>query len=190
MQLDYVLGEVFADRWDAVEGPAKMNAARQQATDALGKYKEGLEAGNAAWAAAVTAHPSMTKNMTKDRYVAIMKAGHYDAAFEVGKQMFETGKAERDADMLMAVVSPYFDLKNQPEKMDADTIRAAAGEFFKLNDPSEPGPHLLMAQTHFILGEIEQGQAAAAKAVELAPEKMKERYQKHLGDFEAAAKKQ
>jgi thiol-disulfide isomerase/thioredoxin len=67
-------------------------------------------------------------------------------------------------------------------------IVKAAEANFELSDQSEAGPHVNLARAYFIAGQTEKGQAAAKRALELAPEASRDRMAAWLKQVEEDAK--
>jgi thiol-disulfide isomerase/thioredoxin len=187
--LDMVLDEVTAGRWDVATGTERVKNASKTLRESLAKYREGVEAGDAAWKDAAAKFPMMARTMGDDRYGAVLKAGHFAHGYALGRSLLEEGKAHDDPSMITSVVTPMLDTDNPLSVIDEDLAREAGQAAFERSDPTRPGPHMALAQVHFLLGEMDKGRAACAKAVELAPENLRERYTEWGKELEAKARK-
>lgn len=186
--LDMVLDEVTRGVWDIAKGPDRIKAARKDVTDSLAKYSDGLDAGDAAWKAAEAKHPFLARTMKDDRYAAVIKAGHYKAGYALGRALMEEGKAHHDPFMISSVLTPMLNDEQPPAEIDESLALEAGRAAFEMSDPASPGTHIKMAQVHFLLGDIEKGKAACAKAVEVAPADLQDRYRTWGTELEAKAR--
>jgi hypothetical protein len=184
-----VLKQVFDGKWDIDNGPLQMQNARRAVLDELSAYQTGVEAGDQAWTAISAVHPEVAQSLRGQRYVVMLNAGHFDAGFALGRELFEQAKRTEDLELLTTVISPALHPKVRLAKLDEATLRAAAEEVFRLRDPKSADTHLTMAQVHFVLGEQELGEAAAAKTLELAQAPVRENYRRILGGFKASLQK-
>lgn len=189
--LDLVLEAVVRGTWDLVEGPKKIEAGRAAIRAACEQYRESLAAGDAAWQAAIKAHPHFERENVERRYQSMLAAGHCDAAYALGRAMFEQAKAKRDYFGLMDVVTPMMDPQAPPKVIDRKLALEVAEAAFACGDPAEPARHISLAQIHFFLGNLTEGRQHKAKALELVPIDHKDRagLERWLQQLEDAAAK-
>ncbi|MFO0832967.1 MAG: TlpA disulfide reductase family protein [Phycisphaerales bacterium] len=186
--LDMVLDAVTSGKWDNATGPDLLKSAHKEVTDALARYNDGVQAGDQAWKNAEAKYPFVARTMHDDRYAAVIKAGHYQAGYALGRELLEEGKAHNDPSLISSVLTPMLDGEHPPKEIDRALALDAGREAFERADQSSPGAHIGIAQVHFLLGEIDKGKAACAKAVELAPENLKERYRTWGQELEGKAR--
>lgn len=187
--LDYVLDELAAGRWDPVEGPKTMAAARAALDAACGKYAEGLEAGDRAFAEYARTYPGLTADCDDRRYTAMLRAGHDEQAYKLGRRLFERAKAAKNSPKLMGVVVPMMDPQNLPKTIDRQLALDVAEAVYELGDPADPGRHICMVQIHLLLGNFDEARKHRAKAEELIPAESKAALIRWLDQLEADAAK-
>ncbi len=184
MELDMVLDGVVKGTWDAVEGPKQIKAASTAFDDAGAKYKDGVAAGDAAWAAAVKQYPAMERSHSMDRFGAMLSAGHTSEALTLGNTLLEKSvKAHKDGP-IMELMSAMGDPSMLESKEAKQFLLKAAKANFEMADKSQSSPHIVLARAYFVNGEMEKGREAAKKAVELADEKQRTRMESYLKDLE------
>jgi hypothetical protein len=188
MSLDMVLDEVIAGKWDKEKGPAKIQAASMAFREAGEKYKEGLEAGNTAWEQAMKDYPVMGRTMKAQHFGAMLGAGHSKEACAIGEQIVEKARQKKDATAIQGVLGAMRDPATLKSPEAKQLIVKAAEANFELSDQSEAGPHVNLARAYFIAGQTEKGQAAAKRALELAPEASRDRMAAWLKQVEEDAK--
>lgn len=189
--LDLVLDEVVRGTWDLVDGPKKIEAGRAAIRAACEQYRVSLAAGDAAWQAAIKAHPHFERDNIERRYQGMLAAGHCEAGYALGRSMFERAKAKRDFLGLMDVVTPMMDPQAPPKVVDRKLALDVAAAAFDCGDPTEPTRHISLAQIHFFLGNLPEGRQHKAKALELVPADHKDRagLERWLQQLEDAAGK-
>lgn len=190
MRMDMVLDEIFKGTWDITSGPAKIDAAAKAFTDAGAKYKEGLEAGDTAWAAAMKQYPVMGKTQNSAQFRALMAAKHYTQAYALGNQLVENARKAKNPMGAMEVFNAMESTRERPDVIDNALLIKAAQLNFDLSDPTEYGPHVTMARAYYATGDFAKGKAAADKALELAPEETRTRLAEWLKQIEDKAKAQ
>jgi thiol-disulfide isomerase/thioredoxin len=188
MSMDMVLEEVVAGTWDVTKGPEKIKAASDAFRTAADKYKEGLEAGNTAWDKAMKDYPAMGRTMVSRQFGAVLAAGHTKEAVAIGETMLAKAKQTKSAGPIMEILGAMGDPSTLKTPEAKQLLVKAAEANFELADPSEPGPHVTLARAYFTVGETEKGEAAAKKAMDVAPEDVKPRLEAFLKQIREQAK--
>jgi len=188
MQLDVVLAEVVAGKWDIVEGPARIKAANKAFADAAKAYEAGLTEGDKAWGEAIAAYPIMGKGMATERFDALISGKHYKQAYTLGNELVDSGIKNKRTDDITSVLRSLTG-PNKPADLDKELVLKAAKANFDLSDQSTVGPHVVMASAYYAVGDAEKAKAAAAKAVEVAEPGQREGLENYLKQMEANASK-
>jgi thiol-disulfide isomerase/thioredoxin len=187
-QLDMVLDEVTRGTWDTAAGPDRIRTAAKAFKTAAEKYKEGLAAGDAAWADAMKQYPLMGRTMTGEKFSAMVEAGHYKEAAALGAQLIESAKATRNPGDVMEILQALGNPKSVEDPSMKDLLVKAAEANFALADTTEAGPHVMLARAYFFSGQTEKARAAASKALELVPAESRSRLEAWLKQIEEQAK--
>jgi len=188
MQLDMVLEEVTAGKWDIEKGPERLKAAMDAFAGAMEKYNEGFATGSAAWDDAVKQYPAMAKSMGNAKFRAILQAKHIPEACVLGNAMVDKGIKEKAIGPISEVLDAFGDPATLAQAPAKHLMLRAAQASFDLSDPTKYATHVVMARALFFAGETEKARVSASKALELAPEQIRERLETWLKEIEEQAK--
>lgn len=189
MQLDIVLEEVVAGKWDIVEGPARIKAAGKAFQDAAKAYETGLAEGDKAWAEALAAYPAVGKGMTSDKFDALLGGKHYKEAYALGDEIIATGIKNKNNTDINGILGALIAGPSKPENVDKAFVMKAAQASYDLSDKGEVGTHIMFAQACYAVGENEKAQAACDKALEVIEPEQREGLANYLKQMQEKAQK-
>ena len=125
------------------------------------------------------------------RYIATVKVDGKDKAAGIGKDLI-AGPLAKDSEGLNALAWMIVDPSGEqmkPEERDADLAIAAASKAAELTKNADPAVLDTLARAYFTKGDAAKAVEIQTKAVELAPEQMKEDLTSSLEEYKTAAKK-
>jgi len=186
-QLDFVVHEVVAGKWDPEKGQERLDAAFKSFETAGEKYGEGVAAGDAAWTAAEKEYPMLAHMMASQKINAMLDAKLVKEACVLADRTIDEAKKAKNSGPIMEVLQMF----SNPEHLSNPEARKlmvkAAEANFALGDVSTPGPHVILARAYFFAGETEKAKAASKKAEDLIPEAQREGYNKYMKQIEDQA---
>lgn len=188
MELDMVLDEVVKGTWNVETGPKKIEAANKAYEDAAAKYKDGLSAGDDAWKKATTDYPAIAKTQNVGRFMGMLEGKHTTEAYALGNKIIDDAVKAKNSMPIMGILGAFMNPQSRPENFDKSLLMKAAQANFDMA-PDDYSRHAMLTQVYFSIGEIEKGKTHAAKAVEMADEKIKEPLKGWLDQAEAEAVK-
>jgi thiol-disulfide isomerase/thioredoxin len=194
MFLDPVLEKVVAGKWDIEKDNAELNTARDE------MYKlyemEGDPSDPEVAKEMVTnitafegKYPYLSSMLQDMKYQMQLAAGDTAGASKTGNALFETAKKHADSQALNALAWGLVDPEGEVKNPDLDLAMKAAIEANRLTGEKDAAILDTLARVHWLKGDKAKAIELQTKAVELAPEQLKEDLKAVLDEYKAAEKK-
>jgi len=165
MEMDEPLAKI-------VEGKFDIDAAKKEFTEREAKQKEAM-----AGMAKLRAFSS--------QYGSLLKAKEYDKAYDLARKTLE-GDLKDNPQVLNEIAWLIVDPTANVEKKDLDLAYTAAVRANDLTKGKDAAILDTLARVHFVKGDTAKALELQKKAVDLAPEQLKEQLQEALEEYEKA----
>jgi thiol-disulfide isomerase/thioredoxin len=186
MLLDPVLAGVVDGSWNSATDPARLDSLMKDMMTGYGLIEKDPKAAIAKFDAVAAAMPSLAGMTLQPRYFALLKAGDSEAAAKIGRQIVDKAIAAKDSQTLNSIAWSIVDPAGGIEPKDLDLAIAAATQASAIEGDKDGSIIDTLARAHFLKGNKAKAIELQKKAIELAPEEMKEDLKAALAEYEAA----
>ena len=189
MQLDYVIDDVIAGKWDYKAGPAKIEKMSEEAD----KIREDADADPKGALKSLTAfedkYPKMAKDMTGTKYMLQLKAEMFADAYKTGGVLVDQAVAKKDAQGLNAIawgiVDPEGEVKNKKDGL--PLAMRAATKAVEITEEKDGAILDTLARCYWLQGNKTKAVELQKKALAVLPkeqEDMKGQLEETLKEYE------
>ena len=129
MQLDYVIDDVLAGKWDVKTGPDKIVKMQEEAEKLMEDSDSDPKAALKALGEFETKYPKMAKDMVRTKYMLQLKAEQFTEAYKTADMLIEQAAAKKDSmalnEIAWNIVDPEGTVKAKDKNVDV-AMKAAA----------------------------------------------------------------
>jgi thiol-disulfide isomerase/thioredoxin len=188
MWMDTPLEEVVNGTWDPVKGPEKIKAAQKSLSDIRKTMRDDPKAALATFEQFEKDYPKIAYNYEDMKTTLLLQSGRIEEAYKgLGKQVDKAIAAKDHMklnEIAWSIVDPEADVKNK----DLELAMRAAQKATEFTESKDGAILDTLARVYFLKGDVAKAIELQEKAVEAAPEGMKEQLQPALDEYKAAKK--
>ncbi len=186
MLLDPVLAGVVDGSWNSATDPARLDSLMKDMMAGYGLMEKDPKAAIAKFDAVAAAMPSLAGMILEPKYFALLKTGDSEAAAKIGRQIVDKAIAAKDSQTLNSIAWSIVDPAGGVEPKDLNLALAAATQASTIEGDKDGSIIDTLARVHFLKGNKAKAIELQKKAIELAPEELKESLKASLAEYEAA----
>ncbi|MBI5866401.1 MAG: redoxin family protein [Planctomycetes bacterium] len=191
MFLEFALDPILAGKWSYADGPAALKKDTDAAMQLVGgiRQKAGSNAAEAEadWTTLSTKYPGLAKQMPDLRIEVLLAAGKSDDAKKAAEEMIVKATKGKNVGELMNVVRIFSNPQRPADKGLLTVAFSAATKADELSGGKDAGVLEALARVHYLSGDLTAAIEKQTKAVELASERMKPRFEKTLEEYKKKA---
>lgn len=188
MNLDYVLPDVVAGKWDVATGPAKVEEASKAAFKALEPFYGAMQSGDMKEALAElnklrTDNPKAFAQVEDAEMTVLFGAGEEEKAMTIARKVVDKAIAEEDAAPLNEIAWTIVDPEGTIKNKDLDLAMKAATKAVEF-EPKDGTILDTLARVHWTKGDKAKAIELQQKAVDMTENKnMKRQLQATLTEY-------
>ena len=173
--LDEVLPKVFAGTWNAATDAEATAKKLNEVFQGLGQASRDPEKGLEFFANMEKETPRLATQFADMKMGLLLRANKGEEAEAIFKEIFTKSVKKQDANKLTAISRTWSNPSMNSEKRNMELAVQAAEEAHKIAGEKDLGSLLAAAQAHDAHGNKEKASAYADKAIEVAPDNVKDR---------------
>lgn len=155
MQLDFVIDDVIAGKWDAKTGPEKIQKMQDEAEKLMEDADSDPKAALKALGEFETKYPKMAKDMVRTKYMLQLKAEQYAEAYKTADVLIEQAIAKKDFmglnEIAWNIVDPEGTVKAKDKNV--DIAMKAAAKAVELTNEKDGAILDTLARCYWIKGD-------------------------------------
>lgn len=182
MWLDLPLEGVLAGTWDYEKGPEQIRKVENEFRSLFG-IEDPEEAGKAMDAFAAS-YPAFAHHVDEARMRLYFRIEDFDNAYAVMGRLVDKAIRQKNSSALNGFAWQIVDPRADLAKKDLELAMRAAKAANELTGEEDPAILDTLARVYFLTGDVEKALNLQRRAVELAPEKMKEGLRGALEEYE------
>lgn len=155
MQLDFVIDDVIAGKWDAKTGPEKIQKMQDEAEKLMEDADSDPKAALKALGEFETKYPKMAKDMVRTKYMLQLKAEQYPEAYKTADALIDQAIAKKDFmglnEIAWNIVDPEGTVKAKDKNV--DVAMKAASKAVELTNEKDGAILDTLARCYWIKGD-------------------------------------